>query len=47
MVAALEKLGIINPKAVYRNLSPARLVEQACAAAKAAFPPRGAGGHHR
>ncbi|MGI6193310.1 MAG: phosphoenolpyruvate carboxykinase (ATP) [Christensenellales bacterium] len=29
MVAALEKLGIINPKAVYRNLSPARLVEQA------------------
>ena len=27
MVAALEKMGIINPKAVYRNLSPARLVE--------------------
>ncbi|MGI6151963.1 MAG: phosphoenolpyruvate carboxykinase (ATP) [Christensenellales bacterium] len=29
MVASLEKLGIINPKAVYRNLSPARLVELA------------------
>ena len=29
MVAALEKLGIINPKAVYRNLSPALLVEKA------------------
>ncbi|MDU7027466.1 phosphoenolpyruvate carboxykinase (ATP) [Robinsoniella sp. KNHs210] len=25
----LEKLGIINPKAVYRNLSPAQLVEKA------------------
>ncbi len=29
MVAALEKLGIINPKAVYCNLSPALLVEKA------------------
>ena len=26
---SLEKLGIINPKAVYRNLSPAQLVEKA------------------
>ena len=25
----LEKLGIINPKAVYRNMSPAKLVEAA------------------
>ena len=27
----LEKLGIINPKAVYRNLSPAQLTEKALA----------------
>ena len=25
----LEKLGIMNPKSVYRNLSPAQLVEKA------------------
>ena len=27
----LEALGIINPSAVYRNLSPAQLVEKALA----------------
>mgnify|MGYP007078797941 CR=1 FL=1 len=29
----LESLGIINPSAVYRNLTPAKLVEN-CAAAR-------------
>ena len=33
----IEKLGIINPKAVYRNLTPAQLTEAAL---------RCAGGHH-
>lgn len=29
MLAELEKMGIINPAAVYRNLAPAKLVEHA------------------
>ena len=29
MLAELEKMGIINPAAVYRNLAPAKLVERA------------------
>ena len=29
MKAYLEQMGILNPKAVYRNLAPAELVEHA------------------
>ena len=30
----IEKLGIIGPKAVYRNLTPAQLTEALCAGAR-------------
>ena len=34
----LEKLGIINAAAVYRNLTPAQLTETPCAGARAPCP---------
>lgn len=38
----IEALGIIAPKAVYRNLTPAQLVEHASAAAKRTLSETGA-----
>ena len=35
----IEKLGIIGPKAVYRNLSPAQLVEAALRRGEGTLPP--------
>ena len=44
----LEKLGIINAKAVYRNLTPAQLTEHAlCARRGHAVQHRRAGGQDR
>ena len=44
----LEKLGILNPSAVYRNLGPAQLTEAAPPPGRGeAEQHRRAGGHHR
>ena len=37
MKAYLEQMGILNPKAVYRNLAPAELVEHALERGEASF----------
>ena len=43
----LEKLGILNPSAVYRNLGPAQLTEAALRQGEGKLSNTGAGGHHR